>query len=363
MIMKILQVIPNLESGGAERFVVDLANEMTKTNEVTLALFYPIKQNSGFYSEVNSNVKFIALNKKRGFDFTMLFKLYKLIKQEKPDIVHTHIRAFPYIALLKIFFPQIRFLHTIHNDAFKEAGGRSLYQLKKYFFRKNKITPVVISNDGGESFEQCYGIFAPLIYNGRAKKELKVSDAVIEEIQNYKITPQTKILINVARIDTQKNQIMLAECVKELTDDGFDIVCLIVGRKSNVDIVEKIEHINCKNLFLLGEKNNPMEYLAMADVFCLSSSWEGMPISLIEAFFTATIPVCTPAGGVKDMIHDGVDGILSVDLSKESYKQALIRYLNMSVDEIEEMKKEVSASSNQYTIEECAKSYLKLMEG
>jgi len=359
--MKILEIIPNLESGGAERFVVDLSNELSKTNEVVLVLFYPAISNSGFYSEVNSNIKLITLDKKRGFDFFLLFKLYKLIKQEKPNIIHTHIRAFLYLALLKTFFPKTKFLHTIHSDAHKEAGGRIFYLLKKYFFRRSKVIPVVISDDGEKSFKKCYGMSAPLIYNGRARKELKISDTVIEEMQRYKITPQTKILINVARTDFAKNQAMLAECVKELTNEGFDIVCLIVGRKSNIDIVQSIEALNCKNMFLLGERTNPMEYMAMADAFCLSSSWEGMPISLIEAFFTATIPVCTPAGGVKDMIKDGVNGILSTDLSKESYKNAIIRYLNMSAEEINEMKTKVLASSNQYTIEECAKSYIKLM--
>jgi len=101
--------------------------------------------------------------------------------------------------------------------------------------------------------------------------------------------------------------------------------------------------------------------MTLSDAFCLSSSWEGMPISLIEAFFTATIPVCTPAGGVKDMIKDGVNGILSTDLSKGSYKEAIIRYLNMNIDEIEKMKTELVASSNLYLIEECARSYIKIM--
>jgi glycosyltransferase involved in cell wall biosynthesis len=359
--MKILEIIPNLDSGGAERFVVDLSNEFSKTNEVVLVLFYPVKSSGGFYSEVNANIKLITLDKKRGFDFFLLIKLYKLIKQEKPDIIHTHIRAFSYLALLKIFFLKTKIFHTIHNDAYKEAGGRILYLLKKYFFRRGKIIPVVISDDGEKSFKQYYRMSAPLIYNGRTRRELKISDAVIEEMQNYKITPHTKILINVARIQRQKNQIMLCECLSELAKEGFDMRLLIIGNKTNQQIVQSIEALNCKNIFLLGEKNNPMEYMAMADAFCLSSSWEGMPISLIEAFFTATIPVCTPAGGVKDMIKDGVNGILSTDLSKESYKNAIIRYLNMSTDEINKMKTEILETSNQYSMEECAESYIKLM--
>ena len=98
--MKILEVIPNINKGGAERFVVDLSNELSQTNEVILILLFSPSSCDNYYDEVNQNVRIITLDKKRGFDLTLLFRLYRLIKQEKPDVIHTHIRAFSYIAIL-----------------------------------------------------------------------------------------------------------------------------------------------------------------------------------------------------------------------------------------------------------------------
>ncbi len=54
----------------------------------------------------------------------------------------------------------------------------------------------------------------------------------------------------------------------------------------------------------------PLEYLKMGDAYALCSSYEGMPISLIEAIGVGCIPVCTPVGGIVDVVHNGENGFL-----------------------------------------------------
>jgi glycosyltransferase involved in cell wall biosynthesis len=89
----------------------------------------------------------------------------------------------------------------------------------------------------------------------------------------------------------------------------------------------------------------------------MTSKIEGMPISLIEALACGLIPICTAVGGIVDMVDDGNTGFLSYDLTTESYIKAIERFLALSDNEIESMKRKCKDASQQYTIERCAAQY------
>ena len=62
-----------------------------------------------------------------------------------------------------------------------------------------------------------------------------------------------------------------------------------------------------QRICLLGLKENVGDYMAAADYYVMSSDWEGLPITLLEAMSMGVIPVSTPAGGVADVIKDGTN--------------------------------------------------------
>ena len=89
--MKIFEYITQLGSGGGERFTVDLCNELSKRHEVILCVSHSLEA-SGFYKdEISPRVRVVCLNKKKGFDWKLPFRIYKLIRKERPDVVHTHL--------------------------------------------------------------------------------------------------------------------------------------------------------------------------------------------------------------------------------------------------------------------------------
>ena len=65
----------------------------------------------------------------------------------------------------------------------------------------------------------------------------------------------------------------------------------------------------------------------LSDAFCLSSNFEGMPISLIEAFACGCPSVCTPVGGIVNCVRHGETGFLSKSLSEDDYLQAVREFL------------------------------------
>ncbi len=124
--MKILQLIPSLSDGGAERFVVDLSNELTKRgNKVMLCCFFSLNDSASFFiKDLLSEIEVVSLNKKKGFDNSVFWKLRRVIRKFEPEVVHTHVRTLNYLLPL-LFDPFRKFevVHTVHNDAWKEVAG------------------------------------------------------------------------------------------------------------------------------------------------------------------------------------------------------------------------------------------------
>lgn len=357
--MKIVEIIPQLSSGGAERFVVDLCNELCNRHEVTLILYYDISQYGFYANELSPKVNLISMGKKSGFSFTLMGSLNRIIKTLKPDVVHLHTRAINY-AIPAVLLNDVRTYMTIHNAADKEASGVVGKLIRTYTFRKGIITPVTISSESLKSFKSFYGFGTSMIPNGRnVEFDMNVSEQVIEEFRKYRKTPSTRVLVQIARFTSVKRQDLMARVVDRLVKEGYDLCCLLLGRHMEEAVVDKVRQVDCPNVYLLGEKKNPLEYLKLADAFCLCSTYEGMPISLIEAMGMGMVPVCTPVGGIVDVINE-TNGFLSTDDTEEAYYLAMKNYMDADSERIAEMQKQLRMSYMPYSMTRCAEKYEKL---
>jgi glycosyltransferase involved in cell wall biosynthesis len=310
-------------------------------------------QNAFYLPEVSERVKVCSLNKKLGFDAAYLYRLYKTIKRERPDIVHTHIGAYTHFALLKWLFPRVKFVHTIHSEARAESGGRLKAYLRALFFKREYCTAVTISETSDCSFRDFYGdnVKSVLIRNGRPLDVLWTDTNLIPRVDGrYN-------LVSIGHISKVKNHLLLCQAVSQLTEKGVPIELYMFGRFVDEEIVNGIKNLNNPHIHLLGEVENPRQYLRNADVFCMSSVIEGMPISLIEALSCGLTPVCTAVGGIVDIVEEGKNGFLSQDMTVESYVKAIERYLALTDNQKAEMKQQCIKSAQKYSIEECAKQY------
>lgn len=355
--MKILEIIPTLGSGGAEKFVVELSNELAEIPniEVHLLTFYNRPQDI-FREQVSDKVFIHTFNKTTGFSFKIYIKLFKLIKEINPDVVHSHINAFNYLPLSFLFHRKVRFFHTIHSDAYKEAGKPGRF-LRKISFKLHLSQAIAISESTQDTFRKCYNMELPIIENGCSIYKKTTKDFILQ----YKLTDKTQVLVNVARIIGLKNQIMLAKVCSKLIQEGFDIVLLIIGRVIDQSVYSELcNYIDNQRIIYIGEVTNPRDYMFQADLYCLSSIYEGLPISLLEAFSVNCIPVCTPVGGIVTLIQNEKNGFLSEDISEDSFYKTLKKAL--MIDEREKMtiKSIMKKDFEDYTMKKCAEHYFNL---
>lgn len=356
--MKIIEFIPQLGSGGGERFTIDLCNELAKRHEVILVVSHSL-ESCGFYkNEISPRVRVISYNKKKGFDWKYSFKLLKLIRKEKPDVVHTHLMAIVYIALSALLCRKTKFFHTLHTTARKEAEGRIGESVRRFLFSRKLVKPITISPDSQQSFKELYNMNAPLINNGRdIPTDLEISKEIEDEFKKYRRTLQTRVIVQLAHVGYPKQQDMMSRVADRLMKEGYDFTVLMIGEIHEKKMAELVLSLNNPNIHILGGKHNPLEYLKSADAFTLTSSFEGLPISLIEAIGVGLVPICTPVGGIVNVIKDSKNGFLSEDTSEDSYYIALKRYLDTPIERLYEMKAEALESYKPYTMIECANNY------
>lgn len=361
--MKIIQIIPHLGSGGGERFVVDLSNELAERgHEVILCTLLTLEGDLGFYlPQVSPKVRLMSLHKGLGLSFKAMWNFAKLVKHEKPDVIHSHLNTPPYIALAELFL--CKGVHTVHNDAQKEASDRINRIARKLLFKLNRSIPVTISAESHRSFIEFYGFDAPLVYNGRnISQDMEVSEAVKQEFKEYRRTEKTRCIVQLARFEPQKRIPMMARVASRLAKEGFDFSILNIGIASNLHVYDEVMRAKPSCQYILGQKTNPLEYLKEAGAYALSSSFEGLPISLIEALGVGAVPICTPAGGIVDLVENGENGILAKEFDEESFYEAMRRYLLMTNEELAQMSLKAQQSYAPYSMTKCADNYLNIYQ-
>lgn len=362
--MKIMEILPQLNSGGAERFVVDLCNELSRRHDVYLVVLHSFDKYGFYLDEVSPDVTIINMNKKDGMDMKLFFRLNKTISSISPDIVHTHLSAIIYASFSSVVNRKIKFIHTVHNDAKKEAEVGISKLVRKFVFNTRLFVAVTISEESQISFENFYHLPSTLIYNGSFPYKCPfehVINSIKQELQVLKTNKNAIAILNVARIQPQKNQVELARAIHVLNQRGVKIELFHIGSVADKKMENDIKDLNSPYIHLMGKRTNPRDYMFVADAFCLSSIFEGMPITLIECFSVGAIPICTQVGGIKDMIKDSNNGLLADGCTQQDLENVLLRFVKLDDKQKDEMRKKSKQSFNSFSINVSAERYLKLM--
>lgn len=359
----IVHVIPSLRKGGAERLTVDICNHLSENERLNVHLIslYENDDSQSFINELSDKVNYIELGKAPGFDPVVFTKLYKRLKAIGPHVVHTHINAFEYVTAYRLFHKSVRFFHTIHSKAEKECPNPVVKWQRKYFYKKN-TQAITISIDGSQTYKAYYGLSNDVIIeNGRAAVEPSDDFFTVRKIQE--VYKGKYLIVHLGRIIKVKNQQLLIQAVKLFNQtQGQKVHLLILGGVREQELMDELKALagtDNPDITFKGDVSNVGDYLLAADAFCLSSSHEGMPMSVIEALSVGCPPVSTPVGGIPDMIQDGVSGFLSKDMSVGEYKNAIERCLYFEEKDVlkENCKREFK---KKYDISICSNKYLEL---
>lgn len=354
--MRILEIIQSLASGGAERLVVDLCNEMANTQDVYLLI---LKEVNHFYlPQVSEKVHVIQAHIPVGKNPKQFFICYQLINRIKPDIVHYHSHARYTILPANVFLcNRYKFYMTIHsdvNDGYKRGISRLQVLLSGYLGKTKFIT---ISPTNYQQFKESYPHFDQvMIRNGRALPLFNDSHTVKSEIDSYKNDNNTIVFVHVARCAEVKNQTLLINAFNSIINKGYNAILLIIGAGYESGLGDNLKSLACTNIHFLGVRENVYDYLKYSDCFVLSSLVEGMPMSIIEALLSGIPVISTPVCGAIDAIDNDINGLICPDFSLENY----IRVIEDGIIMIDKLKENarIRSINSPWGIKFCVEQYL-----
>ncbi|HEX5150802.1 MAG TPA: glycosyltransferase [Parafilimonas sp.] len=366
--MKIFQIIPSLSDGGAERFVVDLCNQLAgDRHKVTLCSLFALEGSYQYFKqELLTDVELISLDKKPGFDISVIFKLKKILNKYRPDVIHTHVRALNYLLPI-LMMDTYNVIHTVHNDANKEIANDRERRVRYWFYQKKKVIPVTISNESDRTFKHVYpNVTSTVIYNGTRKPAPSTQFETIKRFfEDTRHNNAARIFVHIGRLKNQKNHLLLISAFKKLLEDGVNALLIMIGAERDgeesrqIALAIKKACAGTRNIIWIGGNQPATDYLMLADFFCLSSIYEGMPISLIEAFATGCLPICTPVGAIPEMM-DGND-FLATGTTEDAYYRALATaYASPKEKLIFLRDKFMTLFNEKYAMKHCANSYEQL---
>jgi glycosyltransferase involved in cell wall biosynthesis len=361
--MKILQITYNLGSGGAERLVVDLSNELSKIHEVLVLTMLDdtINENDFLKSELNTNISYICAKEKRGFFPGKIIRLYKIVKEISPDIVHFHGKGLIFFFIPSIFlFRKPKYIETLHTKADVIFKFKILSFFIKLIYKSNLVSLCTISDENKRSLEKVSGIMNSYkIYNGRKiNNHLLKKNSILQEVNALKKNKNDIVFIHIGRCVPEKNQRMLINAFNKMAEKKLNYILIIIGSSFNSDLGNELTVIANPKIHFLGTRHNVFDYLLCSDAFCLTSFYEGMPITLIEAIACNCIPISTPVSGVVDVICDNVTGFISKDFSEISYIRTIETFLQNRFTINKEKLNEIFLKY--FSIEKCAENYNEL---
>ena len=350
--MKILQVIPYFCFGGAETMCENLTYALSAMgHEVTVVSLYrertPISQRME-----EAGVKILYLDKKLGLDLSMIPKLMKIMKQEKPDVVHTHLDVIKYAVAAARLSGVKRCVHTVHNVAHEEAEGRLQRIVNTLYFKLGWSVPVALSPQVRRTIVSFYGLpeeAVPMIYNGA-----DLGKCIPKE--DYRLS-EPACLLHIGRFNDQKNHAGLLEAFALILRRYPNCCLKLIGDGELREAVERqTESLGIRDRVLfLGNRSDVYPLLREADLFLLPSKFEGMPMTIIEAMGTGLPIVATAVGGVPDMLKNLESGLL-VSPEPEQVADAVCKLLD-SEDLRKTLGSNAFLASKQFGAEHMARCY------
>ena len=353
--VKVAFLINSMAGGGAERVVSLLLNNLSRDNKE----FFLIVLEDKFYYDIPYDVKVLKLSKNLKINsqkFLALFSgarfLKKIVQENNIDIVVSFLGRSNYINIMAKSAGHKAYISERVNPSQMHSFGwagiinkiftKRLYKKADLIFTNSLGTKNSLNEDFGVDLDRIKVIYNPID---------------IEKIQNlchnslepeYQEIFKHPVIINIGRLTKQKGQEYLIRAFKQIRERegnggltpailrGSDprqakLVILGEGELEN-DLKNLTKKLGLENdIFFLGWQDNPFKFLSRAKVFVLSSLWEGLPNTLIEALACGCPAVSTDCpSGPNEIIENGKSGILVTLKDEKALAQAMIKILSDS---------------------------------
>lgn len=340
--MRILFFVQGLVNGGAERLMLDVCIELNKRKSVEYLLvgFSDVNQ----YKELSQQVPYhvcvasieLSLLKRNQIHIE---SLQKIIKDFKPDIIHSNVYLCELLTREKLF-PWVKYFTHCHSNMpeFKAFGIKTPFNkgLLTKFYEKKRIE---------KKYRQCNNQFIVIskdtlnYYSKNLNRSLRKNIHFLANAIDYnkfynpdkrEITDRVN-LIMVGHMSDYKNQIFLIDVLKILRNGSINAHLTLLG-----DWLGNGERINEKakkaglsaHLSMPGIVTNVEGQLADQHIYVHSAYYEPFGLVMIEAMASGLPVVCLDGGGNRDIIEEGKNGFMIAEQDPQEFTEKIIELVN-----------------------------------
>lgn len=333
--LKVAFLSTGLAYGGAETQLVNLATRLKKRGwDVRVVSMLPPQ---AFTEELAAaGIPFATLNMRRGVpDPQAVFRLAKILRQWRPDIVHSHMVHANIMARVTCIFCRVPVvISTAHNI---NEGGR----WREIAYRITDPLADLTTNVSWAAVNRYIKV-------GAVPKNKIVFMPNGVDTQRYRSNPDARLRLRkeleldgyyiwlaVGRFEEQKDYPNLLRAFKRVIDKRVEAVLLIAGQGTlfeemramaySLELAEKVR--------FLGVRRDVPELMSAADAYVMSSAWEGLPMVLLEAAACELPIVATDVGGNSEIVLDGTSGFIVPPRDPEALAAAMLKMMSLSEDE------------------------------
>ncbi len=312
--IRVLWLTKGLGPGGAERLLVSFA-AVADRERFDLRAAYLLPWKDHLVAELATlGVPAVCLDGRREVDPRWLHRLRKLVRTARIDVVHAHS---PLVAALAR--PALRArprrdrpalmgtehnMWSSHHPATRWANRLTLPLENVTIAVSDEVRASMPSRLGRRAEVVIHGVDVDAILSRRREREAARAELGVHSDQ--------LLVATVANLRANKDYPTMLRAARRLADAGEPVRFVSVGQGHLAEQLEGERHrLGLGERFrFLGYREDPVRVLVAADVFCLSSRFEGLPISLLEAMAAGLPVVATRVGGVPAVVTDGREGRL-----------------------------------------------------
>jgi len=258
-------------------------------------------------------------------DVVAFWKIFRLLRSEKPDILHTHTSKAGLLGRLAGFLARVPIrIHTFHGHLFHNYYSGLKSHLIRWVERAlGWITThtIAISPTQKRDLVERYRIVSSrrtsVVPLGFDLSQFKEQTESAEQVRQKFGLPVSKFVVTiVGRLVPIKNHALFLKVALQVLKDRQDVHFVIAGDGPSLgDLTSQVQGMGLKeHVTFLGWQKECAPIYHLSDIICLTSLNEGTPVSLIEAQAAATPVITTAVGGVEDIVFPGENGyVLSLD--------------------------------------------------
>ena len=325
--IRILNIITRLDIGGSSDVAIAIAERFKNDDYECILMYGQTSDPDGSISKYIENKKITGVNIKSLVrelnpvkDVVVFFKIYRYIKANKFDIVHTHSSKAGILGRWAAYFAGVKhIIHMPHGHVFYGYYGRFVSRM---FVAAEKITAlitdkIVAITPKGIKDHLDYKI-APeqkfvAVYPGvNVRNYINLNASAAEKKKELGIEEGSYIVGTVTRLEKVKNNAMLIKAFAIAAEKNPKAVLIVAGDGSEKEMLLKLAgELGVKErIKFLGFRKDIPELMNIFDVFALASLNEGFGKVFIQAGALVKPVVATRVGGVESVVLDGRTGLL-----------------------------------------------------